>query len=788
MPPSAANVQGRGAKATKRPIARSNVIALRHAARRFVVRVDEPMNARWILLFAAAALAGCGGGARGSLPQAPLQMETQNGTHLRLGSSIASDLSDAAAGPITLSPAKLTLYGSGKSSATKVTVSEKKYTGKFTVSDNCTKVATIAPASAKGPSFVLTITALAKGKCTVTIKDARGHKALLPVADKPGGQLLTSLLVPTRGPRSKHHGTQPKYISPSTLAMTVKISGPTSVNVVSGLTSLSPGCALTLQGLACSFGASLASCPTSAACYTATITTYDAYDSATNTIPVGAAPLSVSVSKFGIADNQTNTVNFNFSGIPATMALVPGTPLVTQNGNVFDLVGPGAHKFFAEALDADNNVIAGIGGPSYTISSSGVMPLTVTQPPTGSPRFTVAPPAQLWDETRTGTLTVDAAYPSGITNGCVQPGAVCSAAFTMDMQSLLAVSGGQSSVLLFAAEKGLGPLLTITSGINQTNVYDVEFDAQGNLYAAEALNDIIQVYPLGSAIPSRSITTGLNGPIKMAFDAAGNLFVLNHGSADHTISGSVTVYAPGSSTPSQTIAIKDGAAAMGNAYLIAVDGSDDFWVMTQNFDSNSYPDQGTIVYFPHGSSSGTELPGLVDPVSLAIDPATNRLFVSDQTQYVFQHGYQCGVSSAYCPIYLYNYGTSSSPTQQVVSSAGYAGNLQYVPDNDADPSAQTSLGLFADNGYGTYFAYYAVNRLALPIVEPPSFDGGLQPGGSQNIAVDELGNMFSASAFTNSVPEYAFNTFSGAGTGQSITPFVTLTNGLRFPSVIAISP
>ncbi|HTA38955.1 MAG TPA: hypothetical protein VK760_07765 [Candidatus Acidoferrales bacterium] len=746
------------------------------------------MNARWALLFAGVALSACGGGTRGNLPSLPLQpmsMQIGHGSGLRLPSALAGDRVAAAAGPIALSPAKLNLFGTGKTG--KVTVTEKNYRKSFTMKTSCSKVATIVPASAKGPSFVLTITAKAKGNCTVTIADAKNHKAVLPVVIKPGGQLVTSLLVPIHAPRAIHHGRQPKYISASTQAMIVNISGPTSVNVVSGLTSLSPGCSLTLNGLACTFGASLASCPSAAPCYTATFTTYDAYDGTTNTIPAGAAPLSVSVSTFGIADNQTNTVNFNFSGIPATIALVPNTPMVAQNGNVFDLVGPGVHKFFAEALDADNNVIAGIGGPSYTISSTGSMPLTVTQPPTGSPRFTVTPPAALWDETITGTVTVTAAYPAGTTDGCAQPGAVCTGAFAMDMQSLLAVAGGSDSVGLFAAEKGIGPLLTLTSGLG--TVYDLQFDSQGNLYSADANNNDIVVYPIGSAIPSRTITAGLSSPLKMTFDPAGNLFVLNHGKQSSSIPGSVSVYPPGSSTPSTTIAIKDGASPIYNAYEIAVDSSDDMWIMTQTFDSDFQPHLGTIVYIPHGQSAGTELAGLVDPVSIAADQTGKRLFVSDQTNYIFQHPYQCGQGGAghYCPVYEYNYATNASPPQQLVSSVGYGGNLQYVPDSHTGFGSQ-SLGLFADNDYGTNFAYYAVNRLPIPLSNPPGFTGGLEPGTSQAIAVDGLGDVFSATGLNNTVPGFAFSTFSGGGEDQPVTAFVTMTNGLRAPAVLAITP
>lgn len=684
-------------------------------------------------------------------------------------------------GAITFTPKTLTLYGKGKTSAAKVVVAEKNYNGSFTQTNTCKNIASLTPTKGKGPSFTVTLEAIRKGSCTVTYSDSNGRKGTLSVADKAGGgRLLTSMLVPIAGPRAKRGRdyVRPKFISPSTQAMTVVIENPSSgityVNSVSGLTALTPGCTLTLQGLDCTFGASLPACTDGTNCYTAMFTTYDAYVQSANTIPAGAAPLSISKSTFTIANGETNDVTFNFSGIPAEIAVVPGTPLVQQSGNVYDLIGPGAHRLYAEALDADNNVIAGIGGPSYTVAESGNLSATVTQPPSGSPRFAVTPPATLADPSTLGTLTVTAAYGTGQTDGCVVTGAVCSSAVTLDMQSLLAVANGRS-VSLFAAEKGLGPISTITSNLGN-GATDVEFDGQGNLYAAETEKQINE-YTLGSTIPSRVMSIPLGDLItKIALDPAGNLFAVD------VSANKVYVYAPGATSPSHTISIANSA---GYPYNIVVDASDDFWIEYVQFDSGSAVEPGgNVGFFARGTSTPVMLSGLVAPVGIALDQTNKTLYVSDQTQYTPAHPYGC-VDSSYCMLYAYAFGNWSSPV--TVSNTAYAGDIQVI-DETIHPGGATLVlkAVFQDDADGSKFAMYRLN-FSFPVT-PDAWDAGLGQGTTQALAVDQLGNMFASAAFANGVYGYLYNNFEAGGTGQTITPFVTMTSGLSFPQALAIVP
>jgi hypothetical protein len=112
------------------------------------------------------------------------------------------------------------------------------------------------------------------------------------------------------------------------------------------------------------------------------------------------------------------------------------------------------------------------------------------------------------------------------------------------------------SITVYAAGStgNASPAATIT-GSNTGLIYssNIALDSSGNLYAIGIASDgefSVNGYAPGSngdVSPAASITgvaTDLNGPIGLALDSNGNLYVLN--SRDSS-TGSVTVYAPGSS-------------------------------------------------------------------------------------------------------------------------------------------------------------------------------------------------------------------------------------------------
>lgn len=737
-----------------------------------------------------AALTGCGG--RGSVPAVTIPMHVarpaapaMHGNHLRLRHPIYAFPIAHGAG-IKVTPNDVTLYGKGKPSVKTAQVSESKYKGNFTQTNTCKGIASVT--LPKGSPAKVTLSGIHPGTCTVKFSDSKGHKGTLAVTDKKsGGSLVTAFFVPLRGAGIKRGpGLHPKFTSPSTQSITFDITpeGGSSpiVSAVTGLTTGSPNCTLTLQGLDCTFDSTLP-----AGKYNAAITMYDAWDPPGDDIPVGAAPLSVSYQSFAIANGATNDVTFNFQGIPAQVGVVPNTPLVSHSGNVYDLIGPGAHSFYVEAFDADNNVIAGIGGPTtYSAATSGALGTTVSSPPPGSPRFSVTPPTDLAAEATLDTLTVCASYAEGTAcpapspspgaspDGCSYPGAACSGAVTLDMQALLAVGDAQS-ISLYAAEKGIGPVSTITSGVGNGTT-DVVFDKQGNLYSAEVGRGIHK-YALGSTIPNSTLVTpAYDVIIKMAFDPAGNLFAI-----DRT-ANKVLVYPPGATTASKTINI---ANAAGYPYNIVVDANDDFWIMYLQFDSYyAVKPGGNVGFFAHGSTTPVMLSGLVAPVGIALDAKTNILYVSDQTQYTFGQAYEC-TDTSFCKLYAYPFGSLASPT--TISSVAYGGNIQVLDETLHDTTGSFTLkAVFQDNADGQRFAVYRLDLA--PPVTPDAFDGGVQGGETYRFVMDERGNMFDAAPLLSTVYGFRASQTLGGGPAQTVAPFVTLTAGLRSPNAIGLAP
>jgi sugar lactone lactonase YvrE len=110
--------------------------------------------------------------------------------------------------------------------------------------------------------------------------------------------------------------------------------------------------------------------------------------------------------------------------------------------------------------------------------------------------------------------------------------------------------GNSGSVTEYDQEKKLKR--TITSGVNSARA--VAVDASNNLYVANnGLNTVTVYSPKGKLL--RTISSGLAGPQALAIDGSGNLYVANCNGCQTGNYGpdSITVYAPGSTTPSETI-------------------------------------------------------------------------------------------------------------------------------------------------------------------------------------------------------------------------------------------
>ncbi len=336
-------------------------------------------------------------------------------------------------------------------------------------------------------------------------------------------------------------GVRPQYLSTATQSIVIAISGPTTVNQTANLTVNSSGCTSTLALTVCT----LTVPGLQAGNYTATLTTYDQTGGTGNVLSTAQAIA------FTITAGQSNTINIALSGVPASTLVVPADSNTSANGSGgYNLIGQGAHKFIVESLDADGDIIAGIGAPLFSIGPvSGSLSPVTTSPSSGSTTgasapnsFTVTPPATF--QSTTASFTVTPTFTGQATNGCTQTGANCAAVtVTVDMKylalALFVANNASNNVTEYALPdtSNAAPIATISNSVS--NPKGLVFDSSGDLFVANYGNNTVTEYaPPYTGAPAATISNSVGGPQGLALDSSGNLFVANYGS------GTVTEYAP----------------------------------------------------------------------------------------------------------------------------------------------------------------------------------------------------------------------------------------------------
>jgi hypothetical protein len=424
------------------------------------------------------------------------------------------------------------------------------------------------------------------------------------------GTAVFRITIPKKAASS---GTRrPTYVSPATQAMTVAITGPTTVNQTVALTPTSGGCASTLASTQCTLQVALA--PGS---YTATLTTYDGYNAGTQTATGNVLSTGQNIA-FTILAGQGNSIAIALSGIPVQLVLTPLTPLTTANGSAsYHLIGAGKHPFLVEALDADGNVIVGSGAPTFTIGvPTGALTATAAQPTTASPnRFSLIPPTTFG--TGTATFAIAATYSGQPTDGCAQPGAACGPVnVVVDMVRAIVVAncgtscpGGADSIAIYA-DGGASPLQTIT-GAAISSPQNVVADTAGNIFVYNAGFGTTQEFLAPTFTPGPAINSP-GGTMAIAGD--GTLYLADR----YNNSDRINVYKPPyTGAPVAAWDPATGSFAIPEAMVIAPNG--DLWV------DDSYNSQVWKYSAPvNGTPSPTvTLTQTQFPSSIALDPSGN---------------------------------------------------------------------------------------------------------------------------------------------------------------------
>jgi len=171
--------------------------------------------------------------------------------------------------------------------------------------------------------------------------------------------------------------------------------------------------------------------------------------------------------------------------------------------------------------------------------------------------------------------------------------------------------GGAGGISVFAPGSTT-PYWTITNGIIEEDLDWLTFDSNGNLYAslagAQDKDASILVFPPNATTASIAITDGILRPNELAIDAADNLYVMNE--------KNITVYSPGSTSPSWTIS--DGVSGGGLPYYGY--GTQMTFDKTGNLYVANFAD-GVSVYAPGGTTPiRTITQGITSAYAVSLSP------------------------------------------------------------------------------------------------------------------------------------------------------------------------
>ncbi len=454
------------------------------------------------------------------------------------------------------------------------------------------------------------------------------------------------------------------------------------------------------------------------------------------TIPAGTymGTIGSAAVAFNVASSATNSVNLTLSGVPAQLQIVPASSMSATNaqGGV-DLYGAGKHALLVEMLDANQNVIVGNSGASFTLSQAGgSLPLAVTQTGALAPNeFYVSGPASV--NASSSILRASVVY-QGAGNPCLQSRAECSGTARVDVRQLLGVANSNINTVTLYAYGQTTPLATISSGVSIPQA--LIFDAAGDLFVADQPGSITEYAPPYNQAPN-TISNGVNHPQALALDSRGDLFVAN-GNGSNT----VTMYSPPYlGGPSQVI-----TANVDDPVSLALDGSGNLFVL------NSAANTVGAYAPPYGGAPTIISKGLNTPNSLALDSRGNLFVANLNSTPNSVVEYSPPFSSSSVPVATISNGVNEQGTIGLSASA----NL-FVPNQGAN----------------------TVTEYVVPYTSPPATIVG---GQSEPIAlaIDMLGNLYVANYGNNTVTEYP-PPYAGAA-------WTTVATGISAPLALALAP
>lgn len=500
----------------------------------------------------------------------------------------------------------------------------------------------------------------------------------------------------------------PQPAAPGSQLLAISVTGPTTISQTVSVGPNSNGCSPTAGGSVCQLTLSLP-----AGTYVGT---------------VGGTAVA-----FAVAAGTNNTLGLTLGGVPSQVAVVPASSASSENAQGgIDLYGAGKHPLLVEILDANQNVMIGSSGATFTLSQAGgSFSLPVAQGATIAPNvFYVT--ALTAPNGNSAILRATANY-NGPGNPCAQSGAVCAGTARVDVRQILAVANsGANDVALYVTGQS-APFATIQSGVVSPQA--LVFDTAGDLFVANQSGTVTEYPPPYNQAPI-SIASGINHPQSLAVDARGDLFVAN-GNGSNT----VTVYsAPYGGPPLTTI-----SSNIDDPVSLALDSNANLFVV--NAAANTVTEHAP----PYSGTPIVIGKGLNTPNSAAID-ARGNLFVAN-------------LNSTPNSVVEYTppFSSGSVPAATITNGVNEQGSI-----------AAMSSNLFIPNqGANT------VTEYAAPYTNPPTTIVG---GQSQPLAlaIDSGGNLYVANYGNNTVTTYAAPYAPGS--------WATIANGITAPLALTLSP
>jgi len=528
-------------------------------------------------------------------------------------------------------------------------------------------------------------------------------------ASMPAGTARVTFRIDAPQNAASSNARSAKYVSPATTQMVINVQqnavSVTGYPVTVALTPTSGGCASTLASTTCQLTVGLA-----LGSYTATLMAEDA----------NGTPLSSAQSIAFTVTSGPNTIPIALSGIAHTLQVVSGARAVHGSGaSGLTLYGSAAQPVIVNALDADGNIIAGPGSPTYAASLVRGSGWSAAAPTSAAPNtIAITPPGT---NGVGATFAVTATYPD---TTCTQPGAVCTTTFTIanDIQTLFVSNYSALTVTMYSPPYTGAPTTISTSVAGN---YGIALDPAGNLWVDNNLAVRCEEYaPPYTGAPT-AFTCG-NNPRAMLFDGNGNLFVANNST------NTVTVLARPYTGAPTTISTGVSGANFG----LAIDTSGNL------FEANLLSSTVTEYAPPYtGAPTATISTGVNQPYAVVLDAAGN-LFVANRLG---------NNVTVYAPPY------TAAPMTTISTGVTSPWALLLDPFGN----------LFVANSTSNTVTVYAPPYMGTPTT--------ISNGVSQPIAIilDGAGNLFVANFGNNTVTEYA-PPYTGA-------PIATISNGVNAP-------